>query len=554
MAVTLKKLVDPARWRHVLERTMENRRRRSLDETLDTAWAERGPVSLEDGPATVIVDAMWYNPNHFLRLRLFLESLATKQRFRILGILLSRSARRERRALERLGVREFIYLEEDEEFQTDGFLKAADALLATAQNHSDFLSLDLPHGLPAYVVYDTALRIARDPQPALDNPVWRQSLAETLRNLAIYERELTDRCVSEVALSHPWKAEWGKIVWLALEQTIPVYHLTGYVEAMRIRRFRSRADFFSPVEHLSATAFDTLPAGIREELVRIGESQLERRTAGGSNDINARHAFRPSARIDERSRAREVLAGENGRPVITVYGHVWYDFPHTFSMSNFTDFRDWMELTLRHVATLDDVTWLIKPHPTEGWYDGFRLAELMRAPPAHVRLLPPEVDNKTVLNASDCIVTVHGTVGLEAAAFGLPVLLADNSYFSDWDFAHLATDRTDYLRLLEGAKDLAAPDSAARDRAHAAFALALGEPPADSGALPMSCDSLGSVLYREVIAQARGSDEPLARERSRLRLFLDQEEVDSYAAFHLVELARSRVAARDTARRRAAVS
>ena len=70
----------------------------------------------------------------------------------------------------------------------------------------------------------------------------------------------------------------------------------------------------------------------------------------------------------------------------------------------------------------------------------------------------------------------------------------------------------------------------------------------------MSCDSLGSVLYREVIAQARGSDAPLARERSRLRLFLDQEEMDSYAAFHLVELARSRVAARDTARHCAIVS
>jgi hypothetical protein len=544
MILALKKLLLLGWWCAFASRMLENWRQRRLDDELDAAWATQGPVVV-DGESTVVADGMWHNPNHFLRLRLFIEALSQQgAEFRLLGVLRTRADKRERRALERIGFHEFIYIDEDEELTTDGFLAEAEHLLSQVASHADMLDIRLPHGLPAYVVYDTVLKNARDPQPPINHPLWRKTLAQTLRNLAIYTREFERRKVTHVALSHAWKSEFGALIWLAISRQIPSYHLTGFVEGMRIRRFRSHEDYRNPVEHLPVATFDALPESVRDELAHIGAAGLERRIEGGvTSDINARYAFRPEIRIDKRTRARAALVGTDKRPIVVVYAHVWFDFPHVFDMSHFTDFRDWMELTLAHVCSNKDVMWLIKPHPTEEWYGGFRLADLVCKLPPHVNLLPLYTDSKTMLTAADCVVTVHGTVSLEAAALGLPVILADRSYFSNWGFGHVARDRADYLRLLSMAGRLATPSLVERDRARAAFALALTEPPEETGALHMSCDGFGSALYREIIGHVRSRTGALAKESQRLSRFLDQDEIDSFATFHLVELARRRVGA-----------
>src|SRR5262249_8694378 len=148
--------------------------------------------------------------------------------YQLLGLLRSRVDRRERRALERIGFSEFVFIDEDEEFRASEFLGAADELLHGLKSHGDLLALQLPEGIPAYTWYDTVLKLARHPQPNLDHPLWRTCLAEVLRNAAIYRRELATREVAHVALSHPWKSEWADLMWLALVRGIPASHLTGF--------------------------------------------------------------------------------------------------------------------------------------------------------------------------------------------------------------------------------------------------------------------------------------------------------------------------------------
>lgn len=537
--------VSPQRWRRALAGRLEVLRRNRNDDVLDRHLAELGPVSLSPGAATIVADGMWRNPNHFLRLRLFLEALPPHQGYRLLGVLRSRASWRERRALQRIGFSEFVYIDEDPEFRTEQFLAPADALLHDVRSHADLLALALPEGVPAYIYYDTVLKLARHPQPALDHPLWRAALADLLRNVAIYRRELDGRRVVHVALSHPWKSEWASLLWLALMRGTTAYHLTGYTEGLRIRRFRSLADYRDPVEHLPYATYRHLPLGVQIHLARLGHAALATRAAGASRDINARYAYRRESRITERAAARIALSGQSERPVIVVFGHVWYDFPHTFAMSHFTDFLHWTRTTLSAIADLDRVVWLLKPHPTEEWYGGFGLADVARDLPAHVKMLPRVTDAMTTLLAADAVVTVHGTVGLEAVAGGVPAIFADRSYYSGWDLGPVATSREDYVQLLGEAHRLPRPDQGMRDRAAACFALALAEPPREGGALPLACDSGGSSLYRHVTAQLTDRD-ALRAERLRIERFLAQEDVDSFAAFHQLDVARRAVESQDS--------
>ncbi len=532
------KILDAGKWRQLFAAQTRLRAINRADDELDRQFSRVGKLSAAADEPYVVADGMWRNPNHFFRVRLFIEALHTLGRKpRLLGILRSSRDWRERRALARIGFEEFVYIEYDDEFRTDMYLAESRRLLSVVREHADILALQLPDDIPAYTYYDTVLKLSSNPRPPLDDPLWVSTLAETLRNRAIYNRELSKRPIMHVALSHPWKNEWATLVWLALKREIPVEHLTGFCEAMRIRRFRTADDYATPVEHVPRAVFEGLPQAAQRKLAEIGAADLRRRSSGLSSDLNVRHAFDPRHRIGDREHARAILSGQTERPVAIVYGHVWFDFPHTFAMRNFIDFRDWMELTLREIRDIDDVVWLLKPHPTEAWYGGFNLTTLARDLPPHVRLLPMHTDSQTTINAADTIVTVHGTVGLEAAAAGVAVILGDRSYYSGWGVAHAAADRADYVRLLHNAGQLPRPDAAARARANACFALALAEPD-DGDALPMSCDSTGLALYKEIAGRYDVESSARQHEVESIAAFLDQSEIDSFAAYRLVQGAR----------------
>jgi hypothetical protein len=538
----LRKILDPKRWRRLGERSIENHRRRRLAAELDAAWAAVGPLPRRTGEGVILADGMWQNPNHFLRLRLFCAAATAVEGFRLAAVVRRRADVDAHRALERIGFTEFVYLEDDVEFKATDFLPNARRLLASVRDHRDVLALELPDEVPAYVLFDTVLKLSLHPRPPLDDPLWESTLAELLRNAAIYARTLAGYDVRHVALSHPWKSEWATLLWLALRRGVPSYHLTGFVDAIRIRRFRSLEDYATPVESLPFARFTALPPAVQHAVAEIGRSDLSRRASGGSSDINVRHAFRNDRRIGERDAARRALSGQVEKPVVIIYGHVWYDFPHTFAMRNFTDFLDWMEATIERCRQIDDVVWLLKPHPTEEWYGGFRLADVAINLPPHIRLLPLDTDSKTAMLAADCVVTVHGTVGLEAAAAGVSVLLADRSYYSDWNVATIARDRADYLRLLGMVRALPRPDADARIRAQACFALALATPPATTGALQITCDSRVSEAYREIIGRVSENPGLLKDEWRRIEAWLGQDSIDGFATYHLLATAQRNAA------------
>jgi hypothetical protein len=535
---------DLHRWRRLIDGQVEVYRRKRGDDRLDAFMRELGPVQHATGKSVIIADAMYPNPNHFFRVRLFLEALSQRsESFDLLGVVYRLDDHRSRRALERIGFNSFVGVEDDQEFRLGDFLATADNLLSNAKTHADLLAIELPYNLPACVWYDTALKIARHPQPPLGDPVWRDSLAATLRYIAIYEREIANRRISYVVLSQPWKSEWTALLWLALHHGIPVYCLTTQSESVRIRRLRTQQDFLTPVEHLPFRTFSALAPESQARMALLGHQSFARRTSGASTDINARSAFRPDSRITDRERARLALSGQSERPIVLVLGHVWFDFPHSFGMHNFTDFLDWTEFTLRTIRDARDCIWLLKPHPTENWYGNFFLSDIAKDLPDHVRLLPTATDAATTFVAADAVVTVHGTGGLEALANGIPVIFADSCYFSDWRHGQEAESREHYAQLLHQAHRLPVPTRKERDNAAACFVLAVGEPPAEAGALRLSCDSFGHHLYDEIIERWSMSASQIEAERDRLVQFLSQDEIDSFAAFHLTRMVAGREAA-----------
>ncbi len=465
-------------------------------------YRDNPPPIAHGAEEVLVVEGLWDNPNHWLRLWMFLHAYLAERKADVIGVLRANgnwNDWRQRRSLQALGIRRFAYLppsDPDAAYRTQ-----ARDLLAGARTLRDMLNLKLPDALPAYVFFDTVLKDARHPQPEIEgNGVWEETLAETLR-LGDFYRLFFDRTkVVGVVSSHAWKSEWAALCWTALRRNIPFHYMTAHYDSVRIRRMRSLRDYRAPNEHLSFAEFSALPSHVQESLIARGKHYLEERFNGNSDFIVMRYSVRPEQRNLDRASllARHGLDPE--KPLAVVYAHSWFDFPHTQAMTNFTEPLDWIKFTVERVKAIPHVNWALKPHPCDQWYAKVRLQDFVSDLPDNVSTIPEETDFLAIQSIADAVVTIQGSIAIEGGAIGKTVVCADRGMYSDWGFTHSATSREHYAGMLEDILALPKPTQEQSRRAMAYAATALAPPPPEAQSLRLTCDTrfLEGTLYPAV--------------------------------------------------------
>jgi len=121
-------------------------------------------------------------------------------------------------------------------------------------------------------------------------------------------------------------------------------------------------------------------------------------------------------------------------------------------MSHFENLLDWIRSTFQVAKENRDVCWLFKNHPANDWYGGPSLEDFLDFREyGHIKLVPADWNGASVLGLVDAIITYHGTIGIEATSYGIPVLVADKGWYDDWSFVKTSSSREDYLRQLRAA-------------------------------------------------------------------------------------------------------
>ncbi len=138
-------------------------------------------------------------------------------------------------------------------------------------------------------------------------------------------------------------------------------------------------------------------------------------------------------------KTRESVCGQLGldprKKTAAVFSHVLWDATFFYGEGLFDDYETWLVETVRAACANDRLNWIIKLHPDLVWklrHEGYagELRDLlaMRSAvgdvPAHVKLVLPETDISTYsfFGVVDYGVTVRGTIGIELACHGIPVV------------------------------------------------------------------------------------------------------------------------------------
>ncbi len=390
---------------------------------------------------------MWDNPNYWLRYALVRTALGLSSG-REVGVLGPFRTVQCRQTLRRFGIADAVEL-----LQLAGnwqiHRRAAFRLLARTHTPDDVLGWRLPAEFPADLVYDGILKRQRSAVLRLDDPQLPGYVAEALGSLHAAERLLRSRDIRLVVLSHCVHFHHASLAWQAVRLGIPTLVLYGGFGVNRFVRLTSPHDLYETTNRPVGVELSDWTSARAQALAQAGKRYLEHRWAGRTRDIGAVYAYhRRQETIDREPLCRQ-FGWDPQRTLIGVYAPNWFDFPHSFGMSNFRDFYDWLQTTVHVAARRSDVNWLFKAHPIDDRYGGVTLRDLMPFPRLpHIQLAHPDWNGSALMGSLDALVTYHGTAGIECAAMGKPVLVCDRGWYHDAGIAKWARSRQEYLAAL----------------------------------------------------------------------------------------------------------
>jgi Capsule polysaccharide biosynthesis protein len=182
--------------------------------------------------------------------------------------------------------------------------------------------------------------------------------------------------------------------------------------------------------------------------------------------------------IVDAARLRERLGLNPHKKTAVIFPHILWDAALFWGKCLFRDFEEWLLETVRAARENDQVNWVIKIHPANQ-----RLRELlsfrgepaevtalqkhMGSLPSHISLIPPESDisSYSLFSIMDYCITVRGTIGMEAARLGIPVVTGGTGLYDNKGFTIDSETREEYLRKIRNIQSIPKLSSAQQELA-----------------------------------------------------------------------------------------
>lgn len=187
---------------------------------------------------------------------------------------------------------------------------------------------------------------------------------------------------------------------------------------------------------------------------------------------------------------RRDLNLDPGKKTAVIFPHIFWDGTFFWGTDLFSSYEEWFVETMRAACGNAAVNWIVKVHPAnlvKNVRDGVRsepseavaIRQIADPLPAHIRVIPPDspISTLSLYGVVDYCVTVRGTVGIEAAAFGIPVLTAGTGRYDRLGFTIDSESKAQYLERLAHLQDLPALNASQRELAERfAYGLFLVRP------------------------------------------------------------------------------
>lgn len=190
---------------------------------------------------------------------------------------------------------------------------------------------------------------------------------------------------------------------------------------------------------------------IRQELLQCYEAQDWFSVVGTQFD----------KKILSQDITRRNLGLSSDKKVAVIFPHILWDGSFFYGKDLFDDYTQWFVETIRAASANSRLQWVVKLHPAhcvkakqnKALGKPAELNAIERtfgSLPTHVKLVYPDTELSTysLFEIADYTVTVRGTVGIESALFGVPVVTAGTGRYDRRGFTLDSSTSQEYLQKL----------------------------------------------------------------------------------------------------------
>ena len=263
------------------------------------------------------------------------------------------------------------------------------------------------------LIYDTYLRNELIPTIDILDNRFIFSLKKSIGVFVFWRDYLANHNVRAINVSH-CVYNLAIPLRIAINKDIPVYQINiTNVYSLTKKNTHAYNDFF-----YFPNQFHVLPKKEQLKGLEGAKKRLERRFSGEVGidmEYSKKSAYggQKSQRILRKSNKIKIL----------IATHCFFDSPHPYGLSIFPDFYEWLNF-LGKISEKTDYDWYIKTHPDFLPGNVEVINKLLKKYPKFT-LIPSDTSHKQIIKEGiDYALTVHGTIGFEYAALGLPVINA----------------------------------------------------------------------------------------------------------------------------------
>ncbi len=366
------------------------------------------------------------------------------------------------------GVKEYLYW--SEYCNTPRFMPAAQAVVDKLRSTEELLAFDYADAHVGKNAASMALRILRSASLDLHSEHVQQTVVEYVA-AGMASEEAAQKILREVqpnlAISidnvYTGKADLFDVC-LANGVDFIRWHPAHKSNTLMLKRYTPENKDDNP-HSLSSQTWQAVRT-MKWTEVRREELQREMYTCYANGEWYGENATQFDKQLMDASEVRKRIGLDPGKKTAFVFPHIFWDASFSYGDNLFDNYEEWFIKTIQSACANERVNWVIKIHPanlgkgedSQHW-EPAEVTTLQRhigELPPHIFMIPADSDICTysLFELMDYCVTVRGTVGIEAAMRGIPVLTAGTGRYDRKGFSFDSASSEEYLKRIANIQDV----------------------------------------------------------------------------------------------------
>jgi hypothetical protein len=279
--------------------------------------------------------------------------------------------------------------------------------------------------------------------------------------------------VSDFVVTHTAYSEFGLMARVALKYNASVYETTDMHLARFVPGSKTLPTYHEGFKQILTRNWESFSKNqAADEMIDYYQKHLQERLDGKIDQVDVLLAFK-NKKCYSLPELREALSIQNNKPLVFIMCHAFADSPHLSSWQMHNDYYDWLLQTLNIIKELDNVNWIIKPHPSVALYkEEGEVGKIVREySNKNIFLTPDNFNTKSLKECAHAIITVQGTVGVEFTCYGIPTVITGRAFYAGFGFTEEPGTHDKYAKLLQHIEDLQKLDNEQVHSAKKAYAI-----------------------------------------------------------------------------------